>query len=420
MTICAPDGRGTVCDALPAQPGEERCDGLDNDCDGIVDNGFDLGARCTVGEAACQVVGERICGPDGDAVCSAELGPVGEEVCNGLDDDCDGEIDEDLGLGQRCTNGLGQCQAEGVRVCGLELEIICDAIPGVPGAEICDELDNDCDGLVDNDCDPMAGIALPPNEGFGEHGSCGQWNDCVDAEGCANAACEHEGHGPAISWEEAMCGPDYVCRIFSGLGNAPQPWQPRGDCNLPIATNVVCVGAGMVREVCDDGFDNSGNGLVDCDDPQCVRAPECAREICDDGFDNTGNDLVDCDDPQCARTPECGQMGGQIGQFNVSDGPPWREAEAMSCVSACAQIFGGVRADYGCSTVDGAYNGRAHLDGYGDGQYCVGDAAEDFVTPGEGQVYNCGAEGCSYSAYVDDHSADCGNAVNYCWRMVDP
>ncbi|MCA9528428.1 MAG: hypothetical protein KC549_19220 [Myxococcales bacterium] len=106
-----------------------------------------------------------------------------------------------------------------------------------------------------------------------------------------------------------------------------------------------------------------------------------------------------------------------VGSFRVSDGPPWPEANAVSCVAACAQIFGGDAGGYACSTVEGEINHRAFVSGYADGQFCDGEGvADDFVLPGEGQPYDCGRLGCSYSAFVADN---CGpESVNYCFRVA--
>ncbi|MFQ5976198.1 MAG: carboxypeptidase-like regulatory domain-containing protein [Candidatus Hydrothermarchaeales archaeon] len=56
-----------------------------------------------------------------------------------------------------------------------------------------------------------------------------------------------------------------------------------------------------VSEICDDGVDNDGDGLVDCDDPDCC--PPCSSEICNDDVDNDGDGLVDCQDPDCPPCP---------------------------------------------------------------------------------------------------------------------
>jgi Sulfatase-modifying factor enzyme 1/Putative metal-binding motif len=76
---------------------ETLCDGKDNDCDGRVDEAFPaLGMSCELGIGACKVTGTRTCNAAGTGlICSlTEQKTAGEEVCNGIDDDCDGMIDE--------------------------------------------------------------------------------------------------------------------------------------------------------------------------------------------------------------------------------------------------------------------------------------------------------------------------------------
>jgi len=85
------------------------------------------------------------------------------ELCNGIDDDCDGLIDEDFpDLHTTCDNGLlGECFHTGTMVCnGLDgdLSTVCSTAPGVPSPEVCDGLDNDCDGEVDEDFECAAGV----------------------------------------------------------------------------------------------------------------------------------------------------------------------------------------------------------------------------------------------------------------------
>ncbi len=68
-----------------------------------------------------------------------------------------------------------------------------------------------------------------------------------------------------------------------------------------------------IEEVCTDGFDDDGDGWIDCDDDDCDLDPSCAvalymaplPEDCDDGEDNDFDGLVDCDDEDCLEDIVC-------------------------------------------------------------------------------------------------------------------
>ncbi len=54
------------------------------------------------------------------------------------------------------------------------------------------------------------------------------------------------------------------------------------------------------EEICGDGYDNDGDGLIDCKDPDCSGNSLCGSEVCDDGVDNDVDGLTDCQDPNCS------------------------------------------------------------------------------------------------------------------------
>lgn len=115
----------------------EACNGLDEDCDQAIDE--DLGeSSCGVG--ACRRA-SPLCVAGRPAACSP--GTPGTEICNGLDDDCNGVADDDLELP---TCGVGACERQAM--CSGGAVAACE--PGQPGVEVCNELDDDCNGTIDD------------------------------------------------------------------------------------------------------------------------------------------------------------------------------------------------------------------------------------------------------------------------------
>lgn len=144
--VCARGQWGECVGGITPEP--ETCNESDDDCDEIVDEGV-LNA-CGV----CGEVPEEICdGDDNDCDGTAdegvlnacgECGEVPVEVCNGLDEDCDGMPDEGL------LNACGECGEVPAEACGDAIDNDCDGTvdEGVP--ERCNGVDDNCDGIVDN------------------------------------------------------------------------------------------------------------------------------------------------------------------------------------------------------------------------------------------------------------------------------
>ncbi len=307
------DGDPDLLDCQPANPAvfhgaAESCDGKDNDCDGKIDEA--LGdVSCGKGQCFHSV---QLCSGGKSQSCNPFDGAA-EEGCDGLDNDCDGLVDEDQGS---TSCGLGACQHL-VKNCQAGKPVLCDPLEGA-GSEQCDGLDNDCDGKTDEDQPTLAcgkgkcfhtvpscigGVpnSCNPFEGAGKETCDGIDNDCdgaVDEElgttTCGYGACQH-------SVDNCADGSLQICNPMDGA--APEACDGLdNDCDKMIDEDqgtLTC------------GFGVCANSVAACKDgaPQlCTPLDLAGLETCDgkdddcDGFVDEGLDLLTCGKGACLHT----------------------------------------------------------------------------------------------------------------------
>ena len=152
---CA-DGSYSICDAVAGSPATESCNGVDDDCDGIVDEDAPAGPACVVGVGGCSRSGLQSCVEGAYSGCDAAAGTPAVEMCNGVDDDCDALTDEDVPGAGSCISGVGACARTGALACVGGSFSVCDALAAGPSLEVCNGVDDDCDGVVDDAVAPQS------------------------------------------------------------------------------------------------------------------------------------------------------------------------------------------------------------------------------------------------------------------------
>ncbi|MFT5430330.1 MAG: hypothetical protein ACI9OJ_001004 [Myxococcota bacterium] len=279
---CSADGLSS-CNS--AEPTVESCNGLDDDCDGVLDND-----SCPAGEL-CQCVGDECgCGcPPGLTLCGDECvdTTVSATHCGGCDTTC-----EMPNVATTICDG-GECK---IVKCDAGFE---DADPDVAGCEcaikeeICDNLDNDCDGQTDEESGLCAGTG-------GCDGQClaGQ---CVCPGGCDQC------FGTCVPPEtyqtdETNCG-------FCGVKCT--------DENLPNVVAYACEGGGCGIGKCKNPYvDVNGETFDGCECQKTATVETC------DGVDNDCDGVIDEFTEPCST--DCG-----VGVRKCSGGF-WEECNAAN------------------------------------------------------------------------------------------
>jgi hypothetical protein len=371
---------GTVSDATDCDDADgtvnpdadEVCNEIDDDCDGDIDDeDTDVTGTSTwyidhdgdgfgsvdYTESACEAPSGWV---DDDTDCNdidADVNPDATEICNEVDDDCDGDIDDaDADLTEPTTwyadadaDGYGDpddssvsCEApSGTSEDGTDCDDAdADVNPGAP--EICNEVDDDCDGDIDSDDSDIAGAST--------------WY--IDDDG--------DGYGSEDETETLCEAPDGYVSTAGDCDDADDAVSPDGtetcneiddDCDGDIDDDDADVTGGdtWYADSDGDGYGDPDGSTDACevpsgyveDDTDCDDANDTVNpggtEVCDDGLDN------DCD----GSDSSCSTCGDSVLDTDEEyDPPPGPYSSAVVDSTTCRYDFSGVRQLYcngGCS-----------------------------------------------------------------------
>jgi hypothetical protein len=457
-------------EALVFPGGTEICDGLDNDCDGTVDNGASdafqwfgdadgdgFGDPAQVTEACSAPVGyvpadgdcddadsrvyptapEADCTDPIDYNCDGSVGyadadgdgtpacedcddgqatafPGGTEICDGIDNDCDGDVDDSAtdastwyidydadGYGSAAYTEDACEQPVGY----TDNDLDCDdssalALPG--GVEVCDGLDNDCNGDTDEDSasDALTFYADTDSDGYGDpsstqvacevgSGFVEDDQDCDDTDSKVNPAAteicdtlDNDCDGATDDASASDATTWYIDYDSDGYGTTTYTTQA---CSQPTGyasssndcDDTSALASPGVTEICDE-IDNNCDG--DVDEDSASDATTWYLDLDLDGYGDPSNtsvscvqpsgtvtDFSDCDDSDIDISPDADEVcdavdnncDGFTDEDTASDADTWYAdsdgdgyGDPDSTTQACDQPTGYVSDNTDCDDTD--------------------------------------------------------------------
>ncbi len=309
---------------------ETKCDGLDNDCDENIDNGL-TAPKCLNQNGVCKDSTQTCKGKDGWKDCDhaafaahSKTYEINETLCDGLDNDCDGKVDNGL-TPPTCTKQNGVCNGSKKTCDGIKGWVDCDtAAYTAHNADYeatetkCDGKDNDCDGSTDKHCDCQLGQS---RECFGGSNGCTPDPSSIGSYQC-NPPCQ-VGKQECVGGKWGDCVGDVreAKEICDGIDN---------DCDGKVDNNLTPVPCDKQDGVCQGSTkvcDSLQKKWLDCDDARYKAhntAYEATETLCD-GLDNNCDGKADNNLP---TQPCSNQKGVCLGANQTCNGTHgWKDCE---------------------------------------------------------------------------------------------
>jgi hypothetical protein len=389
------------CDDADAttHPGAtEVCDGVDNNCDDQVDedvmdtwyadadgDGYGDPGSST---SACDGPADTVPTATDCDDTNPDVYPSSPELCDGIDNDCDGEIDNGvLGTWYQDADGDGYGDPEvPADACDAPSDFVDDATdcddttelahPG--GIEVCDDIDNDCDGLIDEEdaTDATQWFADVDGDGYGDPDSTA--SACETPTGYVDQARDCNDLDPDIR-------PD-APEVCDGLDNDCDELIDDADPDVDISA-----GGTWYADVDTDGYGDPAVATSACDQPTgtvtdntdcddaAIAVNPAATEVCN-GIDDDCDALVDDDDSDL-------DLSTATTWYADSDGDLYGDASAAT--TSCDAPTGGVTDATDCDDTNGDVN------------------------PGETEICNGIDDDCDTLVDDDDSSLDASTTTTW-------